>query len=344
MTLACACGMKLNAPGAVPGRVGKCPRCGAMLRVPEAPTPPIIEAPRPPKGRPTGGGTFVGPRGVDRDERAARPGRVRADGLVRPPRSFETRLVDSLGYPLWNDSGIAVLLFLPPLLMITTFPLPGIARMLAAGEVLTMVGILWAFPIFFLFALVAGYVLLWLGRVLVSSALGEIAQPRSPDWDLGEIASGLARWFWTLIIGVGVGCTPPIAYWIRCGEVDWFDRIVLVDLLVPGLAYAQMALVACLLHESPLAANPITVLRAIYRAGWGYLTPCLFSGGSLMVLSALGLGVARIADPFGQILGIWAFAVAGLYLAMVMARRLGVFCFHHSVVFRWFPNQMRRPL
>ena len=36
-----------------------------------------------------------------------------------------------------------------------------------------------------------------------------------------------------------------------------------------------MALLASILHDDPLAANPITVLRAIRRVGWGCLAPCL---------------------------------------------------------------------
>ena len=339
LTLVCSCGMKLNAPGAVPGRVGKCPRCGSMIKVPEAPAPPV-EVPKKAKARPSGD-TFVGLRGAAKVEK---PKWGHGDGLIAHPASIETRLMVSLGYPLWNDSGVAILIFLPPMLMFTSFPLPGIVRMLRSGEAATMVGILWALPLFFLFSIVAGYVLLWLGRVLVSSALGEVTQPRSPVWDLEDIASGLARWFWALIIGVAGGCVPAVAYWIRCGEIDWFDRIVLLELIVPGMAYAQMALVATLMHESPLAANPITVLRGIYRAGWGYLAPCLLSGGCLVVLAAMLLVVVRISDPLGQFVGCWLFTAACLYLAMVSLRWLGVFCFHQSVVFRWFPNQMRRSL
>src|SRR5271166_4504202 len=32
--LTCECGMRLKAPGAKPGRVGRCPRCGSRLQVP----------------------------------------------------------------------------------------------------------------------------------------------------------------------------------------------------------------------------------------------------------------------------------------------------------------------
>ena len=35
LLLLCSCGRRIKAPGATPGRVGRCPSCGALLRVPE---------------------------------------------------------------------------------------------------------------------------------------------------------------------------------------------------------------------------------------------------------------------------------------------------------------------
>src|SRR5436305_1225653 len=81
---------------------------------------------------------------------------------------------------------------------------------------------------------------------------------------------GLGRWFWAGIVGVGLGLVPALAYWIYCGEIDWADRLMFVNLGALGAAYAQMALLAVLLHDDPLAANPITVVRAIVRVGWDY--------------------------------------------------------------------------
>ncbi len=78
---------------------------------------------------------------------------------------------------------------------------------------------------------------------------------------------GLSRWFWAFLIGGVLGMFPAVWYWIRCGKVDLLDWIVLVDLILPGVAYGQMALVASLLFDDPLGANPITVGQALWRVG-----------------------------------------------------------------------------
>ncbi len=344
VTLVCSCGMRLKAPGAVPGRVGKCPRCGSMLKVPAGPaTGPgpasdrVEPEPEPAASPRATRETFIGVRARKPKSRAET--RRRSDGLVVPPDHAETRLVVSLGYPLWNSSGLAVLIFLPPLLLFATAPLFAIVPMIASGTAFAVIGIVFMVPQFLLLAAVFGYVLLFLGRVLTTSAAGETTQPRSPGRDLSEIARGLSRWSWAIVVGGLVGGLPPLLYWFWCGDVDWLDRIVLVDLIVPGMAYAQMALLAALIHESPLAANPITVTAAILRLGWSYLSPCLFTGSCLLILAGLFHAVLQITSELGQVVAAWGFWVAALYAAMVVLRRLGLFCFRHAVILDWFPDR-----
>src|SRR5438270_6821165 len=58
LILSCDCGLRMKAKGATPGRVGRCPKCGRTLRVPDPSEPPEVEpvargygltpAPRPP--------------------------------------------------------------------------------------------------------------------------------------------------------------------------------------------------------------------------------------------------------------------------------------------------------
>src|SRR4051794_29877354 len=119
--------MRLAAAGAYPGRLGKCPACGAWIRVPDAPTPIEVDVeiqddraePRPSAARSS---TFVAaPRG-------ARPASARQDaasrgewnGLIPVPPQSETRLRESLLYPFWGITGLALLVFLPPALWITS--------------------------------------------------------------------------------------------------------------------------------------------------------------------------------------------------------------------------------
>ena len=331
--LTCSCGLKLKTPGAVPGRVGKCPRCGSMLKVPDAPTV-VIDDPPPITTRKTFAGNPV-PR---QKRRRPEPGGQRL-GIFSPPVTLETRFVDSLGYPFWNSTGISILIFMPPALWITTAMVLAVMPMLRSNLGFSLIGVVLLTPVLLLSLAVIGYILLFLGQVFVTSALGELNQPRPPGWELGEIARGLSRWFWALLIGGVIGFMPPLIYWIYCGEVDLLDRIVLFDLIAPGMAYAQMALLACLMYDSPLAANPVTVIRAILRVGWPYFMPCLLTGVTMLVLGMLFSTMLSITEPFAQTFACWAFWVVALYAVMVLLRRIGLFCYKHAVILEWFPER-----
>jgi hypothetical protein len=202
ITLVCSCGMRMKAPGAMPGRVGKCPRCGSFLKVPDGPSAAPVPAPEPvakaPGARPA---TFVKHRSRSRQSSAPRG---KSDGFVAAPRIAETRYVESLLYPLWNASGIALLAFMPPLLWICTAPMFVILGTIDNAG-LSVIGFIFLVPQFMLMIAVGGYILLFLGQVLVTSSLGEVAQPRSPGWDISEISEGLGRWFWALVVGGVVG-------------------------------------------------------------------------------------------------------------------------------------------
>ena len=133
-------------------------------------------------------------------------------------------------------------------------------------------------PLLFSFAMVFGYGLLFFGQMFVASALGEPDHPRWPEWDRQEISEGLGRWIWAGVFGLVLGGFPVVVYWIYCGDIDWFDRVVFADLVILGAGYALMALAASLLHDSLVAANPITVLPAIVQVGLGLRQPCLVGG------------------------------------------------------------------
>lgn len=347
LILVCDCGKRLKAAGATPGRVGKCPSCGGLLRVPGA-------APRPAPPPPEDVVSVPGGYHIDSAQPttfAAHPGRPSAptvptsskiwDGLIRPPSRPETRLRDSLLYPLWGATGLALLAFLPPALWITTLPFLSVVGAPVGNLVVLLIGLLALLPAGLLLFLVGGYALLFLGRVLVSSALGEVHHPRWPDWDVSEIFRGLGRWIWAILIGGFVGGLPAVAYWIYCGDVDVFDRIILVELLALGAAYAQMALLASILHDDPLGANPITVFRAIYRVKWACLRPSLLIGFALL-LAAVGFAtVLEISNPPLAAVAYWMFWVGALYGAMVVLRVLGLFYHRHARVLGWFRDRPR---
>jgi len=262
-------------------------------------------------------------------------------GLVRPPKEPESRLRDSLLYPLWDTPGVSLLIFLPVALWAASLPVFGLIPVMVRGLALIAVMAPFALPMVFVFGLVLGFMLLCLGRILVSSARGEVDHPRLPSWDYASILSGLGRWLWSGLVGFALGGLPALVYWMNCGDIDLFDRVVFAELLALGAAYSQMALIASLLHEDFRAANPITVIQAIRRVGWSYVRPCLMTGAAVV----LALGAFALAynapDPLLAVLGLWLFWVFLLYEAMVVLRVLGLFYRRHAAALGWFPDRPR---
>ena len=364
-TLVCPCGMTLKAPGAKPGRVGKCPRCGGLLRVPDEPVaaaapsrksarrPVPDESPADPisdpdEGMPGGYGVAPRPAFYDNPTFAPPPTRSRqtgktkilaGEGPVAPPKDDLT-LGQSLGYPLWSWSSVSMLVFLPPALTLTSAPLPFLIGVLFGGSPFTIGGLILLRPGFFMGICVWGYTLVYLGNVRhLQPPRARLLPPRTPRFGEEDILRVLGRWLWACLIGVGLGAVPALAYWIYCGEIDWADRLMFINLMALGAAYAQMALLAVLLHDDPLAANPITVLRAIRRVGWNYAGVCFLSGAFLVsVVFQLG-AIAKIEDIATHAAVFWFFWVNFLYGAMVVLRRLGRFCHRNRVVLAWFPDR-----
>jgi hypothetical protein len=333
--LVCSCGKRLRAPGAIPGRVGRCPDCGAELRVPDASPSRNLEQDSAPATRP--------PRRKKARKRPTAPASTEVwDGLIRAPQRPETHLWTSLLYPFWGATGIALLVFLPPVLWL--FSMPGVSLIAAALNGQSVMGIGWlllGLPSTMGVAVVLGYALLYLGRVLVSSALGEVHHPRWPDGSPGEIARGFGRWFWALLVGGVSGGFPAVAYWVYCGDIDTFDVIVLSELVALGAVYAQMALLASILHDDPLGANPITVLRALRRVGWDCLRPSLVTGFALVLAAGATALLFAIEYPLLAAVTLWAFWVFLLYEAMVVLRVLGLFYFRHARTLGWFHDRPR---
>jgi hypothetical protein len=272
------------------------------------------------------------------------------DGPINLLRWRHPRIPPSLGecliYPLKDGPGLGLLVFLPPLLWLLSLPIFDIIAVLqpltksdwALGLMVVPVLI----PVLFSFSMIFGYALLFLGHVLVSSALGEIDHPRWPEWHPADISEGICRWFWASLFGVLLGGVPVAYYWLHCGDIDWFDWVVFVELVMLGAGYAQMALAASLLHENIIAANPITVFSAILRLGWGYLRPCLVAS---IAVALFGLGIwgllYKMPRMWMEAVALWAFWVLALYNAMVALRMMGLTYHAHALHLVWFRRRPR---
>lgn len=367
--LVCGCGKRLRAPGATPGRVGRCPACGGTLRAPAGASGDAVGGAanlgEPGGGnarRKAAGGTTKGAaapadeadpsedvlpaRVGTRIERPKSPaGPVGREGLVRAPERPEPTLRANLLYPLWDGNGLAVLAFLPPVLGLTSlFSIGLVPSYVIDADVVTKMGAMtMIFPMGVLLALASGYVCTFLCGVITSSALGDVLHPRVPPWQLGPTLVSLFRCLWALAAGMIVSGPLLIGYRLTRETLGPGDWPIAAAIAAPGAAYAGVALVAVLLHESLAAANPFTVFRALAKSGADSARLALILAGS----AAATLGVAALlfrlpaVGAWAVIAGVWAFWVAVLYLAMVASRVLGLFYRRHAEAIGWFPERGR---
>jgi hypothetical protein len=106
-----------------------------------------------------------------------------------------------------------------------------------------------------------------------------------------------------------------------------------------GIFYTPMALLACALHDSVLAANPLTVLAAIARTPLRYLATCgligLLAGGGLL-LDWLVPYVPLLTPLVG-----WGIA---MYASLAVMHALGSMYYLSRERIGWFRLGLDEPL
>jgi hypothetical protein len=370
--LVCECGKRLKAPGARPGRVGRCPACGSMLRYP-GDTQPVVEAPqakRPNRaeerpreakpGKPSNAPIPVGsvPRDVptandkvhperakpiDTDRRAelldaAR--QVGRGGFLKVPRSARFGLRDALVYPFWDIAGLSWIMFMPiglglPFLAVF-FLIPIVLR----GGDMAILGP-FAFPMVIAFAFGLGYLGLIFSEVLIASTAGEVHHPKWPEIEFGALMGSLFRWSCGLVLGLSLGAIPAIQFWQSIEVHDLSDRVIAAGLVASGLLYGLMSLASIILHNELLALNPLIVIKAIFRAGFPYCQTVVLA---IVVVMVAVVGIEMVDRASGSFLILpatwlaWAWIVYG---GMVVCRSLGMTCHARSQKIGWFPHRPR---
>jgi hypothetical protein len=273
-----------------------------------------------------------------------------ADGFLPPLDRPETAWFGSMLYPLRGAESLGVIAVTSAVLWVFTILVPeycltlmGDAESMGAptlGKFIAMISIL---PVVVLLPLALFYWLQYLGRVLVSSAIGEAVPPRTPDRNFDGVFNGLSPWLIWLLFGVGVSLLPLLCYGFSLSSTADGDYLVAIGLLLLGFPYMLMALMMSFLHDHALAAKPWGVIGAVLRLGASYWFLCLF------VASALGLAFATF--PIAQLMRpghFWIYLVLCLlcwvvvqWTFIVVMRVLGVYYFHRRDLLRWHRQRPR---
>lgn len=367
--LVCDCGKRLRAPGARPGRVGKCPACGGTLRFPgEEPAkasakPKVIAAetpaPRPKPEKPKRATSAIpmnasGP-GAEDTRAPGRAGTVdpqrRAEvleaarqvgggGILRLPRKSKSGLKDALLYPIWDFAGLTWIGFLPLMLGPPFLAVFYLIPVVMKGGDNAILGP-FAFPMIVFFALGLGYLGQVFTSVLAESSAGSVNHPRWPDIDFGGIVASLFNWVCGLVIGLSIGSIPAIRYWKQSEEHGLGDRVIASALVATGLFYGLMSAASLLLHGDLMALNPWMIVKAIFRAGFRYWQTVLLAI-AFVALGVLGVElVDRTSGTLMMVPAMWLAWAVIVYGGLVVSRSLGMVCFIRREQIGWFPHRER---
>jgi hypothetical protein len=364
--LVCDCGTRLRAPGAIPGRVGRCPNCGGQLRVPELPSPaPVgsrasaddatgpgyrLQSPaeqslrEPSRTRPA---DRSGPR---ESYLVKRPAISMTGGLLREVTEPETSALGSILYPLRAAEPLGMIAALSVfwwILLSCVFEYC-LTLMRDADEMGTptlgrFIALISILPVVFLFPFSLLYWLQYLGRVLVASAMGETRPPRTPDRNFQGFFTGISPWLIWLVLGVAVGLLPAYACAQSIGSGGMAYMLIIAALVALGLPYMIMALMMAFVHDHPLAATPWGIASAILRVPMPFLSLCFFVGFALLSCGTVVFLLMLLRSSFFWIylilsVGGWAF---WHWTAIVIMRALGNFYYHHKDVLRWNKEHLR---
>ena len=180
------------------------------------------------------------------------------------------------------------------------------------------------------------YALQYLGRVLISGAMGDTIPPRSPDRNFEGLFGGIGPWLVWLASGASVGFMPLAWYAFSRSWDEPLNPAFALGLLSVGLPYALMSLMMTLLLEGGMP-KPLGVVWALARLNVGFLGVCALItllvavvGGAFAAVHSLRTAHFAIYILAG--LGWWFLAI---WLAIVVMRSLGVFYFHHRTILRW---------
>jgi hypothetical protein len=258
-------------------------------------------------------------------------GRCEAIEVVAPPKSnrdFGAELVDAFAFPFRGEARWQMVLgaamfggtswlfggtLANALPMVSpTSPLGPFAFWMVMGAVLALVG-------------VAGYLFAYVELVIAHTAKGRDDPPGFPDfltvWE--SMMKPIGRLFLLLVIAFGPGT-------LLVALLPGGAKLLGVVLLLAGLAYFPMALLAVAIFEGDQGFDPRRVVAAIQLVPRHYaiaaalflLTFALMLGGGLFLVGLPAIG--------GLLRGALAF-----YMATVAGRVLGLTYRNHAKGFRW---------
>jgi hypothetical protein len=301
----CSCGKRLKAPDDMCNKRTVCPRCGNPVGIPShtggaaAMTPaermrylmtrrsirdldePLEVTPAPTDIQPSPVLRFdpsvslSPPQPLDPDVVQDVPPLRKARAVrLRRRRPIETRWVESLLYPLLSWI---------PLLSLSCFLtiLSAAAPSIVPETISDGVSPLWALPLFPI--LLGSCVCAFFQNVLTAAMAGSEYHVRGWIRDLPRVLWCGIRWFICFLAGPALFAFAGLFYWIRCGEMQILDGIIVAEAVSLTASYWLLNILSVSQEDRLRDLNPYRVFELFDRLGYKALIACAIVSGIALV-------------------------------------------------------------
>jgi hypothetical protein len=182
--------------------------------------------------------------------------------------------------------------------------------------------------------LVLSYLFGFLDCVMASGIAGEYRHVRWPGRKINMALKSCAVWAICFLAGPIVPIGVALLFWLRAGELEVLDWLILAELIIVALSYWILVLLTVNARDGLINVHPLRVAEQASRMGWRSIGVAV-AGGFLALLHGL-IAFAAIGDLQKELSGGWFLlilcCVSGMFWATFLFRLLGVWCHQVDVI------------
>lgn len=191
----------------------------------------------------------------------------------------------------------------------------------------------WRWPCLILPLAVLGYGSGFLDCVFASARAGEVGFVRWPGRNLSLALKSGSRWLICFLAGPIVPAAIGLQYWIRCGDLTLWDRLILLELGLLALSSWLLLLLAVSQRERLRDLSPVRVVQLIQRLGHRLVAWAVLA--AVVGLAHAGLAVVGLEKVHHEFALGWLVLflswVSGLFFATFLFRWVGLWFYWDHV-------------
>jgi hypothetical protein len=165
--------------------------------------------------------------------------------------------------------------------------------------------------------------------VLKGAVAGDVPNVVWPGRHILTTLRYAGRWLFCFLAGPVALAGIAVDYWIHCGDPDFWDRLILIELGVAAVGYWLFAVLAVTRTDRLRDANPWRVAELVRGLGYRSAVAVAIASALAWINGWLMLGAveAHHEEGFsGWLLLVFAW-VGGLASAAFLLRLVGLWCF-----------------